>query len=285
MTDWKKAFRPGGVISYDMRPENGEHHVTTMGKAVFYNQSFHPFRLPSVTHVGVINCIGTEIPAPGLTQLHAIEILQGGIAGDRVVERNYGLNADILKENLVLSENPRIMSDDFLKTALEVAKRFTGVSYDLNTALKTAFFPQRNVKTDAAYTQALCKQYNIDPANGTFTIDTSKHKVICSELVVTSYQIAWLLMAGPDAANKPFPAFIDIHARCAAAGLIEFMRDHPEYYECVSLETTHQLMYSGTPHPNDPPTDPEKHYGQDEIKSAECIGQFVGSFNKARPKL
>ena len=281
MIDWRTAFRPGGIISYVIRKNNAPHHSTLTGQLIRYNQSFRPSLNPNITHVGVINYMGTETPEEGKTQLHAIEILKGGKAGDRIVERNYGIEGDMLKKNLVLNAHPRITSENFMKKALEVAKGFSGVSYDLSTLIEVAFSP-KNVRVDANYTKEVCKKYNIDSVKGTFTVDTAKHTFICPELVVTSYQIAWLILAGPEAANKPFPDFINIHARCSADGLVSFMRTN-DHYEHVRLEDAHALMYSGTPHPNDPP-DPDKHYGQEKIECAENIAKFVGSF-KQRAKM
>jgi hypothetical protein len=275
--NWKEKFPAGSIVLYFVRENNAPHHSTLTGRLIQVVQSFHKFPDPSCTHAGMISGFGTETPKDGNTQLHAWEILQGGTAGDRVVERHYAIEVYKLKDGHILKNmGPRITSEDLAKMASTVAKQFTGVPYDHSKLAKVALNMPRDITGKIEYVKGICKKFDIDLVNRTFTVDPKRHTLICPELVITSYQIAWILLLGPQAVHEPMPDFLNIHAHCTVAELTNFLRNN-HFYEPVDPVATHQLMYSGTRHPNDPP-DPEKYHGQDQVECVQHVVNFARSF-------
>jgi hypothetical protein len=247
----KGLLKSGDILAYYNHEDNPYHHRTYLfgyleiGKLIELGQWRYLYWAdPKVTHVSLVKGHSDEVAKSGQAPVDLIDILKGKRVEVRPLEHNYAYWVFRLKREKNI--HPNFSPEDLAEKSTEVAQQFEGREYNyshIGSVLMHEPIPDRY------YLQSLVDRFNIDFEDKTFGLKNGD-KLICAELIVLSYQIAWLLLAGPEAVNQPLPAFLNIHYLCTPSRVTQFFADS-EYFDEVPAAHIHELRYSGTPDPRD----------------------------------
>jgi hypothetical protein len=241
-------FRPGDIVVFhDDDKDNPSYHYSRAGRLVRYAQSFYSNGDPTVIHVGLIHEVNRENPKPGETDMLIIDALIGTGVDIRPLIRNYKISVFRLKEGI-----PGFDSAEIARTARDVALQCKGMDYSKWRCWEV--FQARSTREESIlneqYPQWLSNRLLFDPVRKTIYPDTIGDGMMCAELVITSYQMAWLKLADNHANTQIPPPWIRLHAHSRPANLFEFLSTSG-FYERINPEAVRQLRYSGIPDPRD----------------------------------
>ncbi len=247
-------FKPGDIIAYYNHPDNAPHHRTFFGRVIETAQWVFWGGSKSVdtrvTHISMIDDFDSEDPEPGYTWLKIYDILLNKEVARRTFEHNYAFKVFRLRAEKQI--HPNFTAEQLAKKAVEIVRQCLGVPYKRRTALEV-FFDWHNREgklPDSDYPAWLVERFKANLEDQSVCLDKEQDGVICPELVLGSYQIAWLMLSGEEAVNYPLPEWLNFHAQCTPAGLSAFLEKN-EYFEAVSPEYLEELRYSGRADPRD----------------------------------
>jgi len=247
-------FKAGDIIAYYNDPDNAQHHATSFGKMIETAQRafwWWSRRVDSrITHISMIDKFDSEVPAPGYTWLKIYDILLNKEVARRTFEHNYAFKVFRLRSNKKI--HPNFTAQQLANKAIEIVRQCVGVPYRLRTAFEvfSDWYNREGNEPGLEYTKWLVERFRINLHDQSIHLDKKQDGVICPELVLGSYQIAWLMLVGEEATNQPLPDWLNFHVHCTPAGLSNFLEKN-EYFEAVSPEYLDELRYSGKADPRD----------------------------------
>jgi hypothetical protein len=235
------------VVFHDDDVDNPPFHYSRPGRLVRYAQSFYAHGDPTVIHVGLIHRVNPEKPKPGETDMLIIDALIGSGVDIRPLIRNYKISVFRLKPGIVGFDSAKIA-----RTAHDVALKCKGMDYSKWNCWQVfqARLTREDSELNEQYPQWLSSRLLFDPNRKTIYPDTITDGMMCAELVITSYQMAWLLLADKEANTQIPPDWIHLHAHSRPANLFEFLKTSG-FYDHIAPEPTRLLRYSGIPDPED----------------------------------
>lgn len=246
-----ELLKSGDILSYYNHADNPYHHRTYLfgyfevGKLIELGQWRYMYWAdPKVTHVSLVKGHTDQVAKSGQAPVDLVDILKGKRVGVRPLEHNYAYWVFRLKPDKHI--HSEFSPQELAEKSTEVAQQFEGREYHyghIGSVLMHEPTPDQN------YLRSLVERFDINFETKTFRIKNND-KFICAELIVLSYQIAWLLLAGPEAVNQPLPSFLNIHYLCTPSRVTQFFADS-EYFDEVPAGQIYQMRYSGTPDPRD----------------------------------
>jgi hypothetical protein len=173
-----------------------------------------------------------------------LDISKGSRVKTRDLEHNYAYW--VFRLNRDKDIHSSFTAEELAQKSIKVAQQFEEREYNYSHIGSVLW---HEPTPDRYYLQSLVDRFEINFNNKTFNIKNDD-KLICAELIVLSYQIAWLLLAGKEAVDQPLPSFLNIHHLCVPSRITQFFADS-EYFDEVSARQIFEMRYSGTPDPRD----------------------------------
>lgn len=252
--EMEKLVKRGNIVLTYRRPGNAEHHSTAFGMFITWTQfPFYEPEAATTTHASLVSGIEHQKNAPsGFIPIKIWQTFRGDIVHEAYVERDYAIDLYALDPHVHLSLSPDITGAMLSAKAHEIAATMKGIPYSNINLLNT--FITRHSIDDVHYVEWLVDRFGIDFENKTIRFKPNE-AIMCVELVILSYQIAWVLLEGPSSVGKHLPDPINVHCFCSPAEFKTFLDSRHEWKR-LSPSQTHQLRYSGTRHEKDPEIDP-----------------------------
>jgi hypothetical protein len=273
-----RHFKSGDILAYRNHPDNAPHHTTVFGKVIELVQSAFWWWSGNVdthvTHFSLIEKFDRRRAQPGFTRLNIVDTLLDKKVEKRFLEHNYDFMVFRLRRDQFIHQEFTVQ--ELVDQAMMIARHLIGVPYNRWTALQvfTDWSNREGKKLDEQYTAELIERFQIDLSNRTFSIDKDEERMICPEVVLGSYQIAWLLLAGESARNQPLPDWLNFHMHCSPAGLANFLT-HNTHFQKIASEHIEALRYSGAPDPRD---EASPRYVQNMMRLSQNEGRATPPF-------
>lgn len=261
----RKEFKPGDMLVARVNEDNADYLKTKFGPLIkSMQQRYFPNVDSDNTHLAMLTEFIPEgdTPPDGFTPAMVFDTIIDAPTGATIhhLERNYEVLVARFKPGVELQAG--ISSDALAAKAVEVIQSFQGMRYYHSTVAYVMFDMFKRWATgylmNDTYVAELITRFGIDFDNNECRPDKAHDHMICIEIVIASYQIAWLLLAGKEAANQPLPNFLNIHHRSTPGQLVKHFEAYPDIFDIVDADKCIELIQTGSKHETEPPDNTPK---------------------------